>query len=311
MGFQREELVAAIKRQESLKGADLSKADLNNLDLAGIDFSGANLSRSNLRDANLLDCNLSHAELLGADLAGADLTGANLDEADLTRTNLTGARLWHANLENATLIEANLTNCDLWNAKLFNVRFWRTDLLRAFSISRDSFSKRLSRYRNTYRISEKGALSAEEAYRSLKQYFLSHGKYNDASWASFMEKRMERSLLKQKKDPAYIPSALMNLLCGYGEKPHRIILSSFFVIFFFGFLYSFLNAVQSSAEGHYAMKLGDYMYYSIITFTTVGYGDFVPRSLTAFRLLAGAEAFIGVFLTGLFIFTLARRYSAR
>jgi hypothetical protein len=43
----------------------------------------------------------------------------------------------------------------------------------------------------------------------------------------------------------------------------------------------------------------------------VGYGDFIPKAHMVFRLLAALEAFCGVFVTGLFIFTLARRYSAR
>jgi len=299
------------KNEKSLKDANLDRVNLSDLDLSKADLTGANLSRASLTNTTLFDANLNKAELLGADLRGADLTGANLEEADLTRAELSNARLWHANLENATLIEASLNNSDLWNARLFNARFWRTDILRAFSISKESFAKKKSRYKTLYSINEKGALSAEEAYRSLKQYFLSHGKYNDASWASFMEKTMERKLLKQKHSPAYIPNLVMSLLCGYGEKPHRIVLSSLFVILFFALLYFLLNAVHFSSEAHYAMKPWDYIYYSIITFTTVGYGDFVPRSVTAFRLLAATEGFMGVFMGGLFIFTLARRYSAR
>jgi hypothetical protein len=43
------------------------------------------------------------------------------------------------------------------------------------------------------KIDEKGSLAAEESYRDLKQYFISHGQYNDASWASYREKTMERN----------------------------------------------------------------------------------------------------------------------
>lgn len=307
----RKKLINLIKEKPSLKGVNLSKADLGNLDLARIDLAGANLSRSNLSGANLFDSNLENAELLGADLSNADLTSANLDGSDLTRSSLQGARLWHANLENANLIEANLAHCDLWNAKLFNVRFWRTNLLQAISLGKKNFRSKRSRYVTAYRINEKGILSAEEAYRNLKRYFLANGRYNDASWASFKEKTMERLLLKKGKNPAYLPNLIMNLLCGYGEKPHRIVLSSVFVILFYAVIFLVLNAITYAPSAAYQMSLGDYIYYSIITFTTVGYGDFIPKSALISRLLAASEAFIGAFMIGLFIFTLARKYSAR
>ena len=304
-------LLSKAAANESLRNINLSKVDLRDAELARIDLSGANLTRADLSNSNLFDTNLNKAELLGSNLFQADLTSANLTGSDLTRSCLRNARLWHANLENATLIEADLDQCDLWNARLFNARFWRTNFNGAFSLSKKNFECRVNRFVNIYRINENGILSAEESYRDLKKYFLANGRYNDASWASFKEKTMEKMLLKKKKDPACIPSMIMDLLCGYGEKPHRIIMSSFIMILFYALLYFISNAITYAQSDVYEMSLGDYIYYSIITFTTVGYGDFIPKSALLFRSLAASEAFIGTFMIGLFIFTLARKYSAR
>jgi hypothetical protein len=104
---------------------------------------------------------------------------------------------------------------------------------------------------------------------------------------------------------------MMNILCGYGEKPYRIVLSAIATITMFATLYHAFGAVERPCDPSYIMRWYDYLYYSVITFTTVGYGDFVPKSSGLFRLLAAAECFCGVFVTGLFIFTLARKYSAR
>ncbi|OIO37819.1 MAG: hypothetical protein AUJ71_04530 [Candidatus Omnitrophica bacterium CG1_02_49_16] len=71
-----------------------------------------------------------------------------------------------------------------------------------------------------------------------------------------------------------------------------------------------LNAVQPtlSAAGD-RLRLVDATYFSFITFTTVGFGDFVPRAAALSRGLACVEAFLGPFMIGLYIFTLTRRYA--
>jgi len=307
----REKLSKLIKENPSLKGANFARADLSNLDFSNTDLSRADMTRANLASCNFFNACLKDAELLGADLSGADLTSANLESADLTRSYLRSARLWHANLQGANLIEANLNQCDLWNARLFNVRLWRTEFSQAISLSKTNFRDPRRKYIVDFGISEKGAHSAEEAYRGLKKYFLANGRYDDASWASFKEKTMERLLLAKKKDPAYIPSLIMNFLCGYGEKPHRIIFASFFVILAFAAAFFLTDAVIYQPSDAYRLSISDYIYYSVITFTTVGYGDFIPQASFTCRAIASCEAFLGTFIIGLFIFTLARKYSAR
>ena len=54
----------------------------------------------------------------------------------------------------------------------------------------------------------------------------------------------------------------------------------------------------------------DSLYFSLITFTTLGYGDFRPLEGWG-RILAGSEAFIGAFMMALFVYTFARRTGGR
>ena len=54
----------------------------------------------------------------------------------------------------------------------------------------------------------------------------------------------------------------------------------------------------------------DSFYFSLITFTTLGYGDFRPLEGWG-RILAGSEAFIGAFMMALFVYTFARRTGGR
>jgi hypothetical protein len=59
------------------------------------------------------------------------------------------------------------------------------------------------------------------------------------------------------------------------------------------------------------LSFWDYLYFSIITFTTVGYGDLVPKMVPVYQIIVATESLAGVFMMGLFVFTLARKYTAR
>ena len=303
-------LIKAVDRKQALAGANLKKVCVRKAHLEKADLSKANLSQSDFSGSHFFDCNLARSDMVGANLSDCDLTHCDMTKSDMTKASLVNARLWSSDLTDANLTECDLSGADMWSAKLCNVKLWHTIIGGAKSITRMSFS-RGSKTFNRAMINETGALSAEESYRDIKQYFLSNGMYNDASWASFKEKTMELLALKKKGDWNYLPSLLMNLLCGYGEKPYRIILSALLTILTFSFLYSALNTVECSGDPSYMLRWYDYIYFSTITFTTVGYGDFVPRAQLICRLLSAVEAFSGVFVTGLFIFTLARKYSAR
>lgn len=49
----------------------------------------------------------------------------------------------------------------------------------------------------------------------------------------------------------------------------------------------------------------DCLYYSVVTFTTLGYGDFIPIGLS--RLVAATEAFTGSFTIALFVVVFVKK----
>lgn len=291
----------------------LRKVILPNAEFIKTDLHKADLSQADLRAANLCHSDISCANLIGCNLESSDLTGINFQHSDLTQANLRNTRLWHADLSHSNISESDLHGADLWNCRLYSARLWHTGLGDIKSLTMENFSRPVRRllFGASEKIYEKGILSAEESYRDLKKYFMENGRYKDASWASFKEKIMERCRLRKNGDVAYFPHALMGILCGYGEKPNRIVMSSLSIIIIYGILYYAFKAITASYNyvGNYS--LGDCIYYSTITFTTLGYGDFIPKENVYCRLLAGSEAFIGAFMIGLFVFTLSRKYSAR
>ena len=125
-----------------------------------------------------------------------------------------------------------------------------------------------------------------------------------------------------------------NMIYSYGEKPWNVIFSAGILIFIFALLFSLIgignpeiielkgtaihqnsgNIVNLASKGflinNQIRNFPDCLYFSLITFTTLGYGDFRPLEGLG-RILAGSEAFIGAFMIALFVYTFARRTGGR
>jgi len=142
------------------------------------------------------------------------------------------------------------------------------------------------------------------------------------------------SWLKDNKFRKWLWSCFCNAIYGYGEKPQHVVLSAVFIIFLFAISFSIIgianpeiielntttiqqnpgNIAYLTSKGllknNIIRNFSDSFYFSTITFTTLGYGDF--RSLEGLgRILAGSEAFIGAFMMALFVYTFARRTGGR
>lgn len=102
--LERAVLVRAHLENAYLERAHLEGAQLMETHLEGIDFrrahlEGADLSKAYLEGADFFDAHLERADLWKAQLENVNLVGAYLHDAVLTRTNLKGADLTQANLE--------------------------------------------------------------------------------------------------------------------------------------------------------------------------------------------------------------------
>jgi uncharacterized protein YjbI with pentapeptide repeats len=111
-----------------LKGVMAYEADLEGASLAGADLEGATLAAARLDGADLQWANLKGAYLLMARLDRAALCRAGLERADLSKAHLEGADLSEARLEGAVLNEAHVAGAKAVAAHLENTQFIRADL---------------------------------------------------------------------------------------------------------------------------------------------------------------------------------------
>lgn len=103
----------------------------------------------------------------------------------------------------------------------------------------------------------------------------------------------------------FIMQFLNRAVWGYGERPMRTFLASWVVIVFSAVCYSLSGLIKSDGIIR-AIDFGEAFYFSVVTFATVGYGDYLPTGWT--RIISTFEAFSGIFLMPLYLVGLTRRY---
>ncbi len=99
-------------------------------------------------------------------------------------------------------------------------------------------------------------------------------------------------------------------LFAYGERVRGILAATALVIFGWSFIYYHSGIVVGrTAEGVSILTHGfrDCLYFSMVTFTTLGYGDMKP--IEAIRIWAATEAMLGAFLMALFVVGMARKFT--
>jgi tetratricopeptide (TPR) repeat protein len=94
------------------------------------------------------------------------------------------------------------------------------------------------------------------------------------------------------------------LIWGHGEKPSRVFYCGVVIVLLSAILYSLTYLVKETAV--FRPNFFEAFYFSVITFTTVGYGDLTPIGFS--RLIASLESFCGIFIIPIFIISLARKY---
>ncbi len=322
--YTREDVLRLIKENGgTAKGLDLSGKVFK----TGIDLQGLDLGKIILNKAKLYSAHLQEAELSGAHLEGSSLRNAHLERARLFGAHLEGSGLHEAHLEGAWLFNAHLERAHLWGTHFEGAHLWGAHLegaiLRLAKFSTDTELTNVDW--GNFVIGEEligGFEVAADTYRHLKIWHNQLGLYETAGEFFFREMTAKRNdfwwgdidlpigdlsnPVKFKKFPkALFPqkpfhwawSMLLNILCGYGEKWHRVIISAGVAVFGLAAVYYLFGG----------LTLPYSLYYSAVSFTALGYGNWAPEPTGWVKGLGAVEAFIGVFMMALFLITFVRK----
>lgn len=269
-----------------LDGFILCRADLQNINLVQHGVKGGFcLRHGDLYRADLRGAHLFHIDLSGTSLMKADCRDANLHFANLSGCNLLGARFDHAKIEN---IE--------WGADLLQAQkgfecHWRGEHANAL----DQFEQ------------------AEEICRNLRKVSERQGLFELAGKFFYAEMQMRRYQMPNYSVARFI-SKLVDVFCGYGEKPLRVIGFSLGLIALCAVLYFLLGVqgqqhlIRINFSTDLYSNAADFLrslYMSVVTFTTLGYGDITPVGWS--KIVAAFEAFTGSFTLALFVVVFVKK----
>jgi len=130
------------------------------------------------------------------------------------------------------------------------------------------------------------------------------GNFGDAGALTYLEKTYERHGYRHDKAwGRWLGSLLQDILWGYGEKPARLALVMAFNIFLFGTLFHVLDPLPGK-------NWWEHVYFSGITYLTVGYGDLAPHAPLA-QLLSVICASSGIATFGLLIASVTKKIMYR
>jgi len=290
-----------------LKSASIYSFNLESAQLSGADLRGASLGFSNLQNATLLRANLQGASLFSTNFKGAWLSYSNLSGSDLRESNLEEAELEKADLQGANLTEANLQGTQLLDANLQEAQFERANLrgsvlrganlkkanLRYVNLEEANVARVIYDRRTRFRGIRVATSFGSQRFRrfALDQDYVEELRGNARTWRFWF---------------IYLPWLIL-ADCGRSI----LLWASWAALFALGFGVKFWTLGRDSFEiNNLDFSLPSTIYYSIVTFTTLGFGDITPSTHAAAFWVA-AEVVIGYVMLGGLISIFANKFARR
>ncbi len=286
-------------------GKDLRQQELLGANLEGADLSQSDLSEVDLRKANLRNAILYQTKLQGADFTGADLTGAQFRECKANQAcfayaNLNDTEFFGADLQSATFTQAKAQNADFRRAKLTGAR------AREGKFDGTNFNRADLTGADMEGISTERAIF-DEAVLSGSRLVGATG-YLKASWirsdirdvdfgGAYLLRRfiIDQNYLHEFRNQSRLHEWLYRAWwitsdCGRSFLRWSVLIIA--MILGFGAAYQ----VVDLDLGSHPTPLSP-LYFSVVTLTTLGFGDVQPASTSA-QILVMLEVTFGYLLLG-------------
>jgi uncharacterized protein YjbI with pentapeptide repeats len=272
-------------------------AELSNSDFENADLTEAALQNTVLQDSNLESTFLSRAMLFGADLRGSKLFGAVLGDVQIDDNTQFLGQPSTANNSSPHTVSAIRSQPVCIYDPSYGGDTETVDIDKAKSV-----------YRALEELAGRAARPRLQSQCFVRRQDLQKREYwSDATQSA--DTVEERVIAGARWSRAKVARATLL----YGESPWRVIAGSTSFIVFIALLYPLGEWLQPVGDrpityariAEQPELFLESLYFSTLTFTTLGMGDYVPLGFG--QVLATANTAFGAVLIALLVFVLGRR----
>lgn len=340
------DLRGAILTEATLDQAQLSGTHLEGAALQGASLVEAHLAHANLEGARLRGARLDGATLWGTRLRGAELDGAHFGGADLHEADLYGAFLAGCALADADLALLRWDGLRA-GEELAAERAPLTERPEAYTAAADAYRRlrqactaqglydragEIYRREMRMRRNAHGYTVLAALWGASLPRMIPPGAFTVLAVLSVPLARMRRAarpvwhllepLITQihaairavrlawraicRPAVRWLWYVTLETLCGYGERVGRVLVAAVVVIVGMAVVYLRLGQL-TEANGHVVTSFWHALYFSVCSFTSIGYATFAPNAAGLSKWLGVTESFTGNFLLALFLVTFTRK----
>ena len=324
----------------TLFNADLSGARLPDANLRDADLRDADLRDADLPDANLWEADLSRAILRDADLPGASIEKATVIGVDLFDADLTGVQPYGARIEAVKINDGTEFHSD----PSAYARWWQWEGSVLAPPPRCGYDPKFEPAPDEPEMNREGEqpdgepdmnregeqsdgepdtsreellTKAADTYRQFEE--LARRNTQPALQSSMFVLRQDMQRKRYWVRDQYgqwFANRVFRAVFKHGESFGRILLTALVIILAFAGVYWQGELILTNPDAvtlldenrQFINNAFDALYFSTLTFTTLGLGDFQPKAASEVgRALVLLEAALGAILIATFVFVLGRR----
>jgi hypothetical protein len=304
-----------------------------------INFEGINFCNMIFEDCTFESCSFYHCNIRNKSLL--QFFSSEIFKCNFEKCNLKGISIKKSRFKDVTFKDAFLKGCNFIGNCYSRVRFiddcnlmdcvikdsnCRFDIcfINKESYTKFNFNSHVGKfnYDGKYYCKDDKYYDGEKRYKDICNTYLCFGSQylkndiREKQGECFYESK--KALHKTLRGSRKIISFLSYYVCGYGEKPYRTFSFSLIIAIFCAILYMFTGLQGEEGLILYGFNIGakgikilirDFIYcfhFSLVTFSTVGYGDLVPYGIMS-TIISSIEIILGVLMIGIWTSTLVRK----